>query len=510
MDESNKFIDYLGKKQKKNNKNYRRYQKQERVLNYNLKSKLIYESKKILNKMHYSKRKGDIHLFNEQNIKLSKKIKKEKLFSFSYINKSCIIFILILLLILIFFENDSDIIIPNNLNIKVAFYFDSIRYGGIQRVMASLINILSVEKHFTIYLITRKGKSNDEYPLPNSTTRIILPEKRISLYQALEIEHIDILIYNFFLKFEIERLNKITTTKIIFYNHSSFFMWIYQNMFNIERTIYQSYKNSKYLLTLIPLENDYLFKKWGINSILIDNPPTFDYNLVTPSDLSQKNIVLIGRSIDPYKRYYFGIKAMVNIIKEVPDCKMQILGSANDNLLKLIKELNLENYVNFTGFMNNIEPYLKNASLHILSSFSESYSLALSETKIFGIPSIICGLDYLTLAKGGTVIIYDDNPDTIAKEAIKILKDDKYRKKLGKGARESMKRHKNNLIMKKWKKILLAVYKGDDKSFKKLADNTLTEKEAKKILNNQFQLFIKRRPQFNRLSLEKFESFSFL
>ena len=50
--------------------------------------------------------------------------------------------------------------------------------------------------------------------------------------------------------------------------------------------------------------------------------------------------------------------------------------------------------------------------------------MALGEAKIFGIPSIICGLDFLSLAKGGTVIIYDDNPDTIAKEAIKILKNE--------------------------------------------------------------------------------------
>ena len=72
--------------------------------------------------------------------------------------------------------------------------------------------------------------------------------------------------------------------------------------------------------------------------------------------------------------------------------------------------------------------------------------MALGETKIFGIPSIICGLDFLALSKGGTVIIYDDNPDTIAKEAIKILKDDKYRKQLGKEARESMRTKKNKLL----------------------------------------------------------------
>ena len=63
--------------------------------------------------------------------------------------------------------------------------------------------------------------------------------------------------------------------------------------------------------------------------------------------------------------------------------------------------------------------------------------------------TILCGLDFLALAKGGTVIIYDDNPDTIAKEAIKILKDETYRKQLGKEARESMKNHKNKIIKEK-------------------------------------------------------------
>ena len=50
------------------------------------------------------------------------------------------------------------------------------------------------------------------------------------------------------------------------------------------------------------------------------------------------------------------------------------------------------------------------------------------------------------MAKGGTVIIYDDNPDTIAKEAINILKNETYRKQLGKEARESMKMHQNKII----------------------------------------------------------------
>ena len=138
--------------------------------------------------------------------------------------------------------------------------------------------------------------------------------------------------------------------------------------------------------------------------------------------------------------------------------------------------------------------------------------MVLSETKIFGIPSIIIGLDYLSLAEKGTVIIYDDDPNAIAKEAIKILKNDKYRKKLGKEARKSMKNHKNSIIIKKWIKLLLSVYKGNKSSFMRLSKNknAISEKEAEKILNNQIILLRKRRPILKGLTLKKLVNFSLI
>ena len=263
-------------------------------------------------------------------------------------------------------------------------------------------------------------------------------------------------------------MNKLKNTKVIYYDHSSFLYWIYNQYYNFKKTVYYIYKKCNYVISLIPIENDYLFKKWGINSILMDNPTTYNFDLVVPSDLSQKIIIMVGRSEDPIKRYDIGIKAMKNIIEEIPESEMKIISNIKEEYQKLIEDLSLEKNVRFTGYQKNIENYLKNASLHILPSLSEAYPMTLSETKIFGIPNIICGLDYLALAKGGTIIIYDDNPNSIAKEAILILKNDSYRKKLGKEARKSMEKHKNEVIVKKWVNLLLAVYIGNIEDFRKL------------------------------------------
>ena len=396
--------------------------------------------------------------------------------------------------------------------INIGYFCSSFKNGGIERVMSLLIKYLSKEKRFNHLLITVKYKSEGEYFIYPNIKRISLLEKKISLIEVIKTNHIDLLIYNSYSKSEIRELNKLTTTKIIYYDHSSYFFWLYRNVYNFNDSFYYEYKKCNYVISLIPLENDYLFKKWGINSILMDNPTTFEYDLVIPSDLTKNNIIMIGRSNDILKRFDLGIKAMKNIIEEIPKCKMDILSFPDKKLETLIQNLNLEKYVKFIGYQKNIEIFLKNSSLHILTSISEAYPMVLSETKIFGIPSIIIGLDYLSLAEKGTVIIYDDDPYAIAKEAIKILKNDKYRKKLGKEARKSMKNHKNSIIIKKWIKLLLSVYKGNKSSFMRLSKNknAISEKEAVKILNNQIILLRKRRPILQGLTLKKLVNFSLI
>ena len=308
-------------------------------------------------------------------------------------------------------------------------------------------------------------------------------------------------------------INHLKKTKIIYYNHSCFLFWIYSGHYYFFSTIYNSYRKSKYVISLFPFENDYLFKKWGINSILMYNFITYEYNSIIPSDLSSKTILMIGRGNDRMKRFELGVESMKKIITEIPDSNMKIISDIYniDNLVQIVNLLNLNNYIEFIGFTSIPEIYFNNASLHIFPSISESFGLVLSETKIFGIPSILVGLDYISIAKGGTVIIYDDNSETIANEAIKILKDKKYRKKLGKEARKSMKKFKNELLLKKWIKLILSVYNGD-KYYLNLREKekTMPENESNKFLIKQVELLKMRIPNFKNITIENLENFTFM
>ena len=239
----------------------------------------------------------------------------------------------------------------------------------------------------------------------------------------------------------------------------------------------------------------------------------YEYNLIEPSNLSSKIILMIGRANDKLKRFNLGIKAMKYIVKELPECKMKIISDLHKikNLKNLIKFLKLEKNVIFVGYSSTPEIYFKNASLHIFPSISESFGLALGETKVYGIPSILVGIDYISIAKGGTIIIYKDDEKLIAKEAIKILKNDKLRKKLGKEARESMKKFNSKILLKRWIKVLLSIYNGYEYYIKiKQNDKKISELNAITTLKRQFKLLRKRNSKFKNIRVKDFLNFTFV
>ena len=273
------------------------------------------------------------------------------------------------------------------------------------------------------------------------------------------------------------------------------------------------YKNSDYTISLVPFENDYLFSKWGINSILISNFIPYEYYDIKPSDLSSNTILMIGRGDDKTKRFDLGIKAMKHVISEIYNSELKIISSLNNiyYLFKLTKDLNLDNFVKFVGYTSKPEMYYKNASIHLFPTLVESFGNVLTETKIHGIPNVLVGLDYVACSHGGTVIIYDDSPLSLANVIIKILKNKRYRKKLGRDARHSMKKFRNNLILKRWVKIILAIYKGKE-YYQKLRneDKKLSEKDSIKLIENQLNLLKSRNSKFKNISLKDVINFSFM
>ena len=394
--------------------------------------------------------------------------------------------------------------------IHLGVYTYCLNNGGRARITSILINYFYKIKIFDLYLFTKINKQDNEYLIPEETKRLVIKNNLNNLNKIISLNKIDILIYNLNNVIEINNLNKKQTPKIIYYQHSSFFYMIYSNYTSF-LSLYKEYQNSKYVVSLLPIENNYIFKYWGINSYLMKNFVTYEYNSVIPSNLMSKTILMIGRGNNKYKRFNLGIYAMEYIIMNNSMCEMKLISNINGtfDLQYLIYNLNLENYIKFNGFSLIPEINFKNSSLHIFPSITECFPMVLSETKIYGIPNILLGLDYVQISKGGTIIIYDDTPESIAKESLKILNDEKYLKISGKEARKSMKEFKNQILFYKWINLILSVYNGDSfynklKSYEKEFNQT----DLIKLFNNQIKLLKKRDNDFFNISIKDFINYS--
>ena len=334
-----------------------------------------------------------------------------------------------------------------------------------------------------------------------------------NIFKEIKKKQLDILIYQLSNYTEVDSLNKLKNLKIIFYIHQSIFYWIYYNYLDF-KNLYKLYHNSKYLINLIPLENNYLFKKWGIKSILMTNFIVFEYNFTIPSNLSSKIILMVGRGADKFKRFKLGIQSMEFIKQEIIECNMKIISDINNiYFLKYITEnLDLESNIEFVGYTKYPEKHFKDASLHIFPSLSESFGLTLSETKMYGIPNILLGLDYLSISRGGTIIIYDDTAESISKESLKILLNDRIKNNLGKEARRNIKQFNNNHLLKKWIKLLLSIYNGDNyyENLRIEYETRISKKYLLKILKNQIILLNKRNLFYINITINNIKNFIFL
>ena len=397
--------------------------------------------------------------------------------------------------------------------IKIATYTFYLENGGRARITSFLFNYLQNINIFSLYLFTNKIKTDNEYLIHENIKRILIENYTINkLIRIILKKRINIFIHQFSQKDEINALYKLKNIRIINYQHQSAFFWIFAN-FTYFKYLYKSYKNSKYIISLIHIENDYLFEKWGIKSIFMNNFITYEYNSTIQINLLSRIISMIGRADDKYKRFNLGIQAMEYIDKEIPKIEMKIITKifGIKNLQDIIDNLNLKKNIDFYGYTTIPEKYFRKISLNIITSISESFSLVLSETKIYGIPNILIGIDYITIGDKGTVIIYDDSPESLAKETIKMLKNEEYRNKLGREGRRSMKQFKNEELLNKWTKLILSIYSGNVfyEKLRKL-DKKLSEKKIINILKNQISLLKNRNAKFKDITLNNIDNFSFL
>lgn len=154
-------------------------------------------------------------------------------------------------------------------------------------------------------------------------------------------------------------------------------------------------------------------------------------------------VVIIAR-LHSEKRLEHCVKAFQNVVKSVPDAKLQIYGDGDekDNLQKLINELHLNESVKLEGFSTNIDEILQSAECSLNTSYYEGFPLSIQESLANGTPIIAYDIKYgpsdmIDHDKNG-FLVEEGNIDELSKIIIKYLSK----------SREQKSQYSNNAIEK--------------------------------------------------------------
>ena len=165
-----------------------------------------------------------------------------------------------------------------------------------------------------------------------------------------------------------------------------------------------------------------------------------------------KGIFLIGMvaRFEFWKGHIYAVEAMQHLVKEFPNVRLYIFGSKGEHyekVMKKIKELKLEEYIIYKGFVkDNIVLYkIFDVHLHIpVKLQSETFGINIVEGMISGCPQVLTlsGISCFTARDQKNCLVVPYKSSKAVYEALKILiTDDELRQTLGEQAKQDAIKH---------------------------------------------------------------------
>ena len=177
--------------------------------------------------------------------------------------------------------------------------------------------------------------------------------------------------------------------------------------------------------------------------------------------LEEKRLISVGR-LSEEKGYIDLLKIFNSIHKKDNTWRLDIIGDGaeKERLSKYIKLHKLDDYCKLHGFRDKdyIEDMLKESSIFLMSSYTESFGIVLIEAMSYGLPCIA-----FTSAEGAREIISSGRNGYLIKnrsfeayerKCLDLMRSLEIRKKIGKAAKESISKYSSSIVKKDWFKLL--------------------------------------------------------
>jgi glycosyltransferase involved in cell wall biosynthesis len=161
---------------------------------------------------------------------------------------------------------------------------------------------------------------------------------------------------------------------------------------------------------------------------------------------SENSVLWCGRFID-WKHPDDAVEAVNNLIKKGYNLQVKFIGTGDmeDSLKARVKELGIENYINFLGSMSpdKVREHMKKSRIHLVTSdFKEGWGAVVNEAMASGCAVVAShsagSVPYLIDNEENGLIYESGNVDELSQKIENLLKDSVYCSKLGKNAYETI------------------------------------------------------------------------
>ncbi|MBE6894588.1 MAG: glycosyltransferase [Ruminococcaceae bacterium] len=372
----------------------------------------------------------------------------------------------------------------------VAFYYYCYSVGGVERVL-SLVMPMFVKMGYKVILVTDKPETENDFMLPEGVERCVLFDKDAvtgdnfsnraeSWEKVIKEKNIDIVLYNFWRShlylWDLLYLKGMDIpTVVVAHGVFSLALTEYHKNF-AEHTKTFALADAMTTLSYV----DKLFWETYVDKVYyMPNPVSKELFDADKCKWENNAVIWMGRTT-PEKNPQAPFEIMKRVVVHQPDAKLYLLGDFDDPHWQTIAdEYGLKNNIVFTGFVSDVSEYLKNASVHLMTSNFEGFPMALVEAKAHSMPTVMFGMPHIMLGKKecGTIGVDMHDYDSAAKEIVYLLQDKNYWEENSILAKQAVEDLKNFDFETQWRNII----KG---AVPPKISNDLTERFVKTVVNH--------------------------
>lgn len=348
---------------------------------------------------------------------------------------------------------------------SIGFLYEEFANGGTERVILDMAKML-LKRGYQITLFLERPHENDQLlptdikvvyvPVPYCSDNLI-KSNLYALDTAIKQNRVEIMFcpacWNNKLLWQIMLL-KYRGLYVFIHNHMAFFdpllsteqAYSIQNHDSVLRCADKTICLSRY--------SELYYHIHGINAQYIPNPIQFEEVPVEDFENRRNNIVIFGRIGDPTKRVEDSLRAIAEIVKEMPQIKATFIGPLRTlgerwQFFNLVRELELEENVCVTGWTNKPLPFVAHAAILISTAYQEAFPLTICQAQMLGLPCVMYNLPIMPAEDNPSIIrVTHGDYKAVAKEVIALLSDESRWRMLSAIAVENVRKFSPEIFIK--------------------------------------------------------------